>query len=125
MWFICAFCYQLLLENQCYLHIFYFAKFKTIHVYSEPAGGSCIRKAEATDKTDWLTIIVISGFFINILSSLELGIYDCYLIINFFCDLCLKVLLSFLNLTTDFSKSDLFILKIQAIASLIKKTKTF
>lgn len=125
MWFICAFCYQLLLENQCYLHIFYFAKFKTIHVYSEPTGGSCIRKAEATDKTDWLTIIVISGFFIDLFSSLELGIYDCYLIIFFFCDLCLKVLLSFLNLATGFSKSELFILKIQAIASLIKKTRTF
>ncbi|XP_065636850.1 uncharacterized protein LOC111988837 isoform X1 [Quercus suber] len=26
-------------------------------IRSEPAGGSCIRKTEATDKTDWLTII--------------------------------------------------------------------
>ncbi|KAK7841661.1 serine incorporator 1 [Quercus suber] len=26
-------------------------------IHLEPAGGSCIRKTEATDKTDWLTII--------------------------------------------------------------------
>ncbi|XP_030954412.1 serine incorporator 3-like isoform X3 [Quercus lobata] len=31
-------------------------------IRSEPTGGSCIRKAEATDKTDWLTIICDNDF---------------------------------------------------------------